>query len=76
MTGLFNGLQSDLFGQRSFEGHLLSTRAGDVQLTRLAASGHRVVQRASPGQCHEPPRLKIVVPRAGRVAIAQHGRCT
>jgi len=75
MASLFNGLASDLLGQSTFDGHVVATHAGQVQLTHLRASGHRVIQRAPATRQHSAPRLKIVVPRAGRVAIAQQGRC-
>lgn len=75
MAELFNGLDSDLLGQSTFDGHVVATQAGHVQLTHLRASGHRVIQRTPAARQHGAPLLKIVVPRAGRVAITQHGRC-
>lgn len=75
MADLFHGLDSDLLGQKTFDGHVVATHAGQVQLTHLRASGHRVIQRTPAVRQHSAPLLKIVVPRAGRVAIMQHGRC-
>jgi hypothetical protein len=34
----FGGLDSDLYGDTDFDGHMASSRAGDVILTRLEAN--------------------------------------
>ena len=40
----FGGLESDLYGDTDFDGHMASARAGDVILTKLEANRHRVVR--------------------------------
>lgn len=70
----FGGLQSDLYGDTVFEGHLASSRAGDVILTRLEAGRHRVLRSASLVRTSDAPFLKIVAPWSGTAMIQQQGR--
>ncbi|MDA7418662.1 helix-turn-helix domain-containing protein [Xenophilus arseniciresistens] len=75
MAGLFYGLQSDVYGDTEFDGHLHSTRAGDVLMVRLEANRHRVTQMATRSAQHsDAPYLKIVAPWQGLASVEQHGR--
>ncbi len=42
----FGGLESDLYGDVDFDGHMVTSRAGDVILTRLEANRHRVLRES------------------------------
>ena len=58
---LFGGLESDLYGDTEFDGHLAASHAGDVILTRLEANRHRVMRsrrrwRAQRGRLPEDRR--------------------
>lgn len=70
----FGGLQSDLYGDTVFEGHLASSLAGDVILTRLEAGRHRVLRSATAVRTSDTPFLKIVAPWSGTALIQQQGR--
>jgi AraC-like DNA-binding protein len=70
----FGGLQSDLYGDTGFDGHLASTQAGDVILTRLEANRHRVVRTAAMVRTSDVPYLKIVAPWQGSATVQQSGR--
>lgn len=75
MAGLFNGLQSDVYGDTEFDGHVHSARAGDVLLVRLEANRHRVTQLATRSTLRsDAPFLKIVAPWQGTASVEQHGR--
>lgn len=70
----FGGLKSDLYGQDDFDGHLSSSRAGDVILTRLEANRHRVLRTPSMARESEIPYLKIVAPWQGSAVVNQQQR--
>jgi AraC-like DNA-binding protein len=71
----FDGLQSDLYGDDGeFEGHLAASRAGDVILTRLEATRHRVLRSADLARHSEEAYLKIVAPWQGSASVAQRGQ--
>lgn len=70
----FNGLQSDLYGERSFDGRMVASRAGDVILTRLEADRHRVLRTDGMARASEQPYLKIVAPWHGSATVQQAGR--
>lgn len=70
----FGGLQSDLYGDTDFDGHIASSHAGDVILTRLEADRHRVLRTASMVRTSDLPYLKIVAPWQGSAMVQQQGR--
>ena len=70
----FGGLDTDLYGDTDFDGHMASERAGDVILTRLQANRHRVVRSAGTVRASEAAYLKIVAPLQGRAGVGQRGR--
>lgn len=70
----FGGLQSDLYGDTDFDGHIAASHAGDVVLTRLEANRHRVLRTASMVRTSDVPHLKIVAPWNGSAMVQQHGR--
>lgn len=70
----FGGLQSDLYGDTEFDGHLTSAKAGDVILTRLEANRHRVVRTMDMVRGSGEGYLKIVAPLHGRAGVEQEGR--
>ncbi|AMO24693.1 helix-turn-helix domain-containing protein [Ramlibacter solisilvae] len=70
----FGGLQSDLYGDDDFDGHLAASRAGDVILTRLEANRHRVVRTPTMARTSEVPYLKIVAPWQGSAIVHQQSR--
>ena len=70
----FGGLESDLYGDTEFDGHMLASHAGDVILTRLEANRHRVVRSASLARAGTGDYLKIVAPWRGSASIRQLGR--
>ena len=72
----FDGLETDLYGDTDFEGHMASTRAGDVILTQLEANRHRVVRTHDQARRSEGGYLKIVAPRRGRAGVEQLNRQT
>ena len=75
MAGLFYGLQSDVYGDTQFDGHLNSAQAGDVLMVRLEANRHRVTQMATRSALRsDAPYLKIVAPWQGLASVEQHGR--
>lgn len=75
MAGLFYGLQSDVYGDMQFDGHLNSAQAGEVVMVRLEANRHRVTQMATrSAQRSDAPFLKIVAPWQGLASVEQHGR--
>ena len=45
----FGGLDSELYGDSEFDGHLAASHAGDVILTRLEANRHRVLRTPEDG---------------------------
>jgi AraC-like DNA-binding protein len=70
----FNGLQSDLYGDSAFDGHMAASQAGDVILTRLEANRHRVLRTDGMARASEQPYLKIVAPWQGSATVQQQGR--
>lgn len=70
----FCGLQSDLYGDTEFDGHLVSSQAGDVIMTRLEANRHRVIRTASMVRTSDIAYLKIVAPWQGSAMVQQLGR--
>lgn len=71
---LFQGLQSDVYGDASFDGRMASFRAGEVVLTRLEANRHRVMRSSSLARADQTPYLKIVAPWVGCAGVEQKGR--
>jgi AraC-like DNA-binding protein len=70
----FGGLDSDLYGDTDFDGHMASSRAGDVILTRLEANRHRVLRTPHMARGSETSYLKIVAPWQGSASVEQHSR--
>lgn len=70
----FGGLQSDLYGDTDFDGHMSSSKAGHVIMTRLEANRHRVVRTTDMVRSSEEGYLKIVAPIKGSACLEQVGR--
>ena len=70
----FRGLQTDVDGATPFDGHLASSQAGDVVLTRLESDPHRVLRTPTMARTSEQPYLKIVAPWQGSATVQQQGR--
>ena len=70
----FGGLESDLYGDTEFDGHMASVNAGDVILTKLEANRHRVVRTQNMARASDAGYLKIVAPMRGRAGVEQLGR--
>jgi len=70
----FGGLESDLYGDTDFDGHLASARAGDLILTKLEANRHRVVRTRDMVRASDEGYLKIVAPMKGSAGVKQMGR--
>jgi AraC-like DNA-binding protein len=70
----FGGLESDLYGDTDFDGHMRSSRAGDVILTKLEANRHRVLKSPRMARTSDTAYLKIVAPWQGSAAVEQDGR--
>src|SRR5574343_927565 len=70
----FGGLESDLYGDTDFDGHMASVRAGDLILTKLEANRHRVVRTQEMVRASEEGYLKIVAPMKGCAGVEQMGR--
>jgi AraC-like DNA-binding protein len=73
---LFQGLKNDAYGDTDFDGRARTLRAGDVVLTRLEATRHRVTRSPSIARHTEVPCLKIVAPWKGCAGVEQKGRET
>jgi AraC-like DNA-binding protein len=74
---VFQGLRSDAYGDDAdFAGRASTLRAGDVVLTHLAATRHRVSRSSSIARATEVPYLKIVAPWVGCAGVEQKGRET
>lgn len=71
---LFCGLQSDLYGDTDFDGHMATEHAGDVVLTRLEGNRHRVLKNDRLVRTSEVGCLKIVAPYRGTAGVEQSGR--
>ena len=76
MSALFSGLDCDLYGDSVFEGHIATSHAGEVVLTRLDANRHRVMRSTRLARSSETSYLKIIAPWQGSAALAQQGRQT
>lgn len=74
MSRLFFGLESDLYGDTTFDGHLHTTHAGDVVMTKLEANRHRVIRSTRLSRHSDTSYLKIVAPWQGSAAVEQAGR--
>lgn len=72
----FGGLQSDLYGDTEFEGHMAATQAGDAVFTQLEANRHRVLRTQAGTGCSDGDYLKIVAPLRGSASVEQFGRQT
>lgn len=70
----FGGLESDLYGDTEFDGHMASAHAGEVILTKLEANRHRVVRTQDMVRASDAGYLKIVAPMRGRAGVEQLGR--
>lgn len=70
----FGGLESDLYGDTSFDGRLAASHAGDVILTKLEAGRHRVLRSPHLARTSEAGYLKIVAPWQGSASVEQAGR--
>jgi AraC-like DNA-binding protein len=70
----FGGLESDLYGDIDFDGHMASARAGDLILTKLEANRHRVIRTQDMVRASDEGYLKIVAPMKGRAGVEQMGR--
>jgi len=70
----FGGLESDLYGDTEFDGHMAASRAGDVILTKLEANRHRVLRSPQLARTSETGYLKIVAPWLGSASVHQEGR--
>ncbi len=70
----FGGLDSDLYGDTEFDGHIAASRAGDVILTKLEANRHRVVRTPHLARASDAGYLKIVAPWLGSASVEQQGR--
>jgi AraC-like DNA-binding protein len=74
MSRLFFGLKSDLYGDTTFDGHLYTSHAGNVVMTKLEANRHRVIRTTRLARNSEASYLKIVAPWQGSAAVEQAGR--
>ncbi|NDF46531.1 MAG: DNA-binding protein, partial [Betaproteobacteria bacterium] len=57
ITQQFGGLDSDLYGDTAFDGQMHSSRAGQVIMTKLEASRHRVIRTPDMARTSEVPYL-------------------
>jgi len=73
---LFQGLKSDQYGDADFQGRASTLHAGDVVLTHLQATRHRVTRSSAIARATEVPYLKIVAPWVGCAGVEQKGRET
>lgn len=72
MAQLFSGLDTDLYGDTCFDGHLSVAYAGDVMLTKLDAGRHRVIRDSHRLRDSEAAYLKIVAPWSGHAEVQQY----
>jgi AraC-like DNA-binding protein len=73
---LFQGLKSEEYGDTDFSGRASTWHAGDVVLTHLEATRHRVARSSAIARATETPYLKIVAPWVGCAGVEQKGRET
>jgi AraC-like DNA-binding protein len=76
LARLFQGLKSDQYGDTDFSGRASTLHAGDVVLTHLEATRHRVMRSTAIARATEVPYLKIVAPWVGCAGVEQKGRET
>lgn len=76
MAELFGGLDCDLYGDSVFEGHIATSHAGEVVMTRLEANRHRVMRSPRLARSSDTSYLKIIAPWQGNAALEQQGRQT
>jgi len=70
----FGGLESDLYGDTVLDGQMHTSRAGQVILTKLESSRHRVIRTPQMARTSEAPYLKIVAPWQGQASVQQMQR--
>ena len=70
----FGGLDSDLYGDTDFDGHMAASHAGDVILTKLEANRHRVLRSPHLARAGDTAYLKIVAPWQGSASVEQQNR--
>ena len=68
------GLSTDFFGDSACTGRLASQQLGQLPISRLTASRHRVVREARAPGLSEPAYLKILAPFEGEAWVHQHQR--
>jgi AraC-like DNA-binding protein len=73
---LFQGLKSEEYGDTDFSGRASTWHAGEVVLTHLEATRHRVARSSAIARATETPYLKIVAPWVGCAGVEQKGRET
>jgi AraC-like DNA-binding protein len=74
VTQQFGGLDSDLYGDTTFDGQMHTSRAGQIIMTKLEASRHRVIRTPDMARTSEVPYLKIVAPWLGHADVSQMQR--
>ncbi len=70
----FGRLRSDTCGDPDFFGRIAQREFGDVRVSRLEASRHRVVRTAGAAGASDPGYLKLVVQHRGHSVFEQGGR--
>jgi AraC-like DNA-binding protein len=70
----FGGLESDIYGDTVLDGQMHTSRAGQVILTKLESSRHRVIRTPQMARSSEVPYLKIVAPWQGQASVKQMQR--
>lgn len=73
---MFHGLRTDSYGDSVVDGRATTLRAGDVVLTHLEASRHRVTRSSAVARSGDAGFLKIVAPWSGCAGVGQKGRET
>jgi AraC-like DNA-binding protein len=76
ISRVFQGLKSEQYGDSDFDGRARTLHAGDVVLTRLEATRHRVTRTSASARSDKQPYLKIVAPWKGCAGVEQKGRET
>ncbi|MBL8324237.1 MAG: helix-turn-helix domain-containing protein [Rubrivivax sp.] len=76
ISQLFQGLKADEYGDADFSGRASTWHAGEVVLTHLEATRHRVMRSNAIARATEAPYLKIVAPWVGCAGVEQKGRET
>jgi AraC-like DNA-binding protein len=70
----FGRLRSDTWGDENFGGRIEQRELGEVRVSRLDASRHRVVRTAGARGLSDPGYLKLVVQHSGQSVFEQNGR--